>query len=50
MTCIAQSHESADGDLGLLKAVIERQIIVCSSVQHGFNLRPADQILRLKIL
>jgi hypothetical protein len=48
MTCLAQSPESADSDIGLQSAVIERQILVCSSVQHGFNLVAADQILRLK--
>ena len=47
-TCLAQSPESANIVVGLLSAVIERQILVCSSAQHGFNLLPAEQILRLK--
>ena len=50
MTFLAQGPESADSDAGLLSAVIERQFLVCSSVQRGFNLRAADQILRLKVL
>lgn len=50
MTCLAQGPELADSDLGLLSAVIEQQILVCSSVQHGFYLWAAEQILRLKIL
>jgi len=48
MTCLAQGPESADSDVGLLSAVTERQILVCSSVLHGFNLWAADQIFAIK--